>query len=161
VAERFVTRVAVFVIVRNERDEILLQQRALGAKYLNGYWDFPSGHGEHGEDIRATAIRELTEEVGLEGRPEDLRLVHIDQYFLKQNYINFVFTLDAWSGTPKVCEPDKCSAVGWFAPDALPEKCVNVVRAAEQGGFDEPVSYSITDFESYAVLMGEPFGETI
>lgn len=159
-AERFTTRFAVFVIVRNERGEILLQQRG-PESYLAGYWDFPSGHGEHGEDMRGTAIRELGEEVGLNGRPQDLRLVHIEQYFLKQNYINFVFALDSWSGIPKVCEPDKCSAIGWFAPDKLPEKCVNAVRAAEQGGFDEPLTYSVTDFESYKVMMGESFPETV
>ena len=154
--ERLLTRVAVFVVLQNAQGEVLLQQRGPNG-YLGGYWDFPSGHGEFGEDVRTTAIRELNEEVGLVGKPEDLRLIHIEQYFIEENYINFVFALDSWSGTPKVCEPDKCSAVGWFAMDALPEKCVNAVRSVERRGLGKELSYSITDRESYAVIMGEPF----
>ena len=148
-ADRFVTRVAVFVVVRDNEGKILLQQRAAGAKYLEGYWDFPSGHGEYGESLRDSAIRELKEEVGLDGKPEDLRLIHIEQFFVDEEYINFIFELDKWSGTPQVCEPDKCSAIGWFAPDTLPEKCVNAVRAAESAGFSNELTYSITDREQF------------
>ena len=154
--ERFTTRIAVFVIVRNDTGEILLQQRAAGANYLEGYWDFPSGHGEYGESLRDTAIRELNEEVGLDADPKDLRLVHIEQFFVEKNYINFIFELDKWTGTPKVCEPDKCSAVDWFTADALPEQCVNAVRAAEEAGFSDELTYSITDKESYSKMIGLP-----
>lgn len=152
---REITRWAVFVIVRNEKGEILLQQRGPD-RYLGGYWDFPSGHGERGEDMRASAIRELKEEVDLDGKPEDLRLVHIEHYFVEVNYLNFVFVLDKWSGEPKVCEPDKCTGIGWFAPDKLPEKCVNTVRAVEAGGFSDELTYSITDKNTYYKLMGLP-----
>lgn len=152
---RATTRWAVFVIVRNERGEILLQQRGPD-RYLGGFWDFPSGHGEQGEDIRVSIARELKEEVGLDGRPEDMRLVHIDHYFVEVDYINFVFVLDSWQGTPKVCEPDKCSAVGWFSQDKLPEKCVNVVRAVEAAGFGNELTYSVTDKGVFYNLMGFP-----
>jgi len=152
---RATTRWAVFVIVRNEKGEILLQQRGPD-RYLGGYWDFPSGHGEHGEDMRVSAVRELKEEVDLNGRPEDLRLVHVDHYFVEVDYLNFIFELDTWSGEPKVCEPDKCSAIGWFAEDKLPEKCVNVMRAAEAAGFTSELTYSVTDKDVYYKLMGFP-----
>jgi len=143
----------VFVIVRNDKGEILLQQRGPHS-YLGGHWDFPSGHGEHNEELCVTAIRELKEEVDLDARSEDLRLVHIDQYFVEVNYVNFVFVLDAWSGTPKVCEPEKCSAVGWFAEDKLPAQCVNVVRAVEAAGFGNELTYSVTDKDVFYNLMG-------
>ncbi|MGH7241490.1 MAG: NUDIX domain-containing protein, partial [Candidatus Saccharimonadales bacterium] len=42
-SERFQTHVAVFVIIRNDAGEILLQKRQ-NTSYLDGYWDFPSGH---------------------------------------------------------------------------------------------------------------------
>jgi 8-oxo-dGTP diphosphatase len=155
VADRFMTRQSVFVIVRNDKREILLQQR-LGA-YLSGYWDFPSGHVEHGEDIRVSTVRELAEETGIMGRAEDLRLVHIDQYFIEVDYVNYIFELDNWQGEPKILEPESCSDMGWFAQDALPEKCVNVLRAVERAGFGGELTYSITNRESYADIMGEPF----
>jgi len=157
--QREITRWVAFVIVRNHKGEVLLQQRA-GRRYLAGYWDFPSGHGELNESIHGTAIRELREEVGLDGRPEDLRLVHIDQYFVEVNYINFVFALDTWSGTPKVCEPDKCDGVAWFAPDKLPDKCVNIVRVVEATGFTDGLTYSVTDKDTFCNLMGLPRQET-
>lgn len=152
-ADRFTTRVAVFVIVRNEKGEILLQQRG-PQSYLAGHWDFPSGHGEHDESLKDTAIRELKEEVDVDGDAKDLRLIHIDQYFVEVNYLNFVFVLDKWRGTPKVCEPDKCSAIGWFAEDKLPEECVNVVRAVAAAGFGAELKYSITNKDTFYNLMG-------
>jgi 8-oxo-dGTP diphosphatase len=153
--ERFMTRFAVFVVIRNDKGEILLQQRGPG-KYLAGYWDFPSGHGEHGEPLQDTTIRELKEEVGLDGKPEDLRLIHIDQYFVEVDYINFVFVLDTWSGIPSICEPDKCSGVEWFPEDKLPEKCVNAVRVVEAAGFTGELTYSVTDKDMYYRVMGFP-----
>lgn len=155
-ADRLLTRIAVFVIVRNDKGQILLLQRS-PSTYLGGYWDFPSGHGEHNESLQDSAIRELKEEVALDGKAEDLRLVHIEQYFVEVNYINFVFALDKWSGTPQVCEPDKCLAIGWFAPDALPEKCVNAVQAAASAGFSDELTYSLTNQKVYEQLMGLPY----
>lgn len=157
--ERFITRLAVFMILRNDKGEVLLQQRA-GTGYLDGYWDLPSGHVEHGEALRDTAVRELLEEVGVTAQPEDLELVHIDQYFLDRDYVNFTFVVTSWKGVSTICEPNKCSGMDWFAPDALPEKCVNVVRANEQSGFgvNGRLNYSVTDSTGYEKLMGEAFG---
>ncbi|HSX06458.1 MAG TPA: NUDIX domain-containing protein [Candidatus Saccharimonadia bacterium] len=155
-ADRFVTRQATFCVIRNDKGEILLQQRA-NTGYLDGYWDLPSGHLEYGEDMRICAARELEEEMGLTATAESLRLIHIDQYFLDKDYTNFVFEVDAWQGEPKICEPEKCSAIGWFAPGAFPEKCVNVVRVTEHGGFGGELTYSVTDRATYAEIMREPF----
>ena len=149
------TRLAVFTVVYNERGEVLLQQRGPNS-YLGGYWDFPSGHVEKAEDFRVAAVRELAEETNLIAEPESLKLVHIDHYSLKVDYINFVFTTHSWSGDPRILEADKCSDIGWFKPNALPKKCVNVVRAFEQSGFTDELTYSVTDAQSYMTLMGEP-----
>jgi 8-oxo-dGTP diphosphatase len=154
--ERFMTKLAVFVMLRNDKGEILLQQRS-GTGYLDGYWDFPSGHVEYGESIHDAAARELKEEVGLTAQLGDLRLTHIDQYFIDRDYVNFIFTADTWEGEPAIGEPEKVSAIKFFAPDQLPEKCVNVVRAAEAAGFTDELTYSVTTKESYEAVMGEPF----
>ena len=45
-------------VVRNKNNEILIMYRL-------GYWDLPKGKMDPGETIRETAIREVTEEVGL------------------------------------------------------------------------------------------------
>ena len=45
-------------LVSNRRGDVLLISR-------NGMWDLPKGHQEEGEDIRATALREVQEETGV------------------------------------------------------------------------------------------------
>ena len=152
--ERFQTLQAVFVLLRNDKNEILLQQRS-GAGYLDGYWDFPSGHVEFGESLRDTASRETKEEVDIDVAPDDLELIHIEQFFVERNYVNYIFEARSWSGTPAICEPEKCSQIKWFAIDTLPSKCVNAVRAAESTGFSPDLTYSITDKSNYLALIGK------
>lgn len=155
-AERHLTRQAVFVIIRNDKDEILLQQRA-NSGFLDGYWDFPSGHVEYGESLLESAIRETVEEVGVAVKPEDLRLVHIEQFFVENDYVNYTFEAVNWSGTPKIGEPEKCSAIKWFATDSLPAKCVNAVRSNEAQGFSRRLTFSVTDASSFNNMIGEVF----
>jgi len=59
------------VIVENERDEILLQQRT-----DNGRWGLPGGCQDLGENLRTTAARELYEETGI--KIDEHALVLID-----------------------------------------------------------------------------------
>jgi 8-oxo-dGTP pyrophosphatase MutT (NUDIX family) len=126
---------------------------------LDGYWDLPSGHVEYGESILDTAIRELSEEVGVSVTAKNLKLINIDQYFIDRDYINFTFAAQHWSGETRICEPEKCSAIGWFAVNTLPEKCVNVVRVNERSGFSDELTYDVTTKDTFEALMGEPFPE--
>lgn len=155
-SDRFRTHVAVFLIVRNDSDEILLQKRQ-NTSYLDGYWDFPSGHVEYGESIHEAACRELQEEVGVTARPEDLRLVHVNQNFLDTPYMNFMFEALQWQSQPKVNEPDKVAEVAFFAPADLPEKCTLGVRVYEQAGFTSEPTYSFVDDTNFQEVMHEAF----
>ena len=47
-------------VVRDGRGNVLLIKR-------EGVWDLPKGHREEGEDIRETALREVSEETGVSG----------------------------------------------------------------------------------------------
>ena len=58
------------VIVRNENNEILLQQRS-----DNGRWGLPGGCQDLGEDLRTTAVRELYEETGIKVKSNDLIMI--------------------------------------------------------------------------------------
>ena len=152
--ERFLTRQAVFAICRNARGEILLERRE-GTGYLDGFWDFPSGHVEYDEGVREAMVRELREETGLVAKVEDMKMVHIDNFCFDENYVNYTFRVMKFAGAPKVMEANKCGEMKWFAPDALPAKLTNVVRQNQLVGFSDDLTYSITDGSNYQKLVEE------
>ncbi len=60
------TRIEVVAaVIFNERGEFLLAQRPAGKAYA-GYWEFPGGKVEPGEDPATAVKRELHEELGIE-----------------------------------------------------------------------------------------------
>ena len=62
-------RVAAAVVVHAGR--VLVQTRPEGSHYA-GYWEFPGGKLEPGEDVGGCAVRECAEELGLEVRAGDV-----------------------------------------------------------------------------------------
>ena len=58
------------VIIRNENDEILLQERA-----DRNQWGIPGGCQELGENLRETAVREAYEETGIKLDPNNIQLI--------------------------------------------------------------------------------------
>lgn len=147
---------AVFVIVYNDKGEVLLHQRA-GTDYMKGYYDFPSGHIESNEGVRIAASRELAEESGLFVREHDLRLVHINQNYFSKPYINYTFVAEKWQGEPAIGEPDKCTDLAFFDVNKLPAKCTPAVRVVERAGFSNELTYSVVRLNDFAELMGEPY----
>ncbi|HSH18108.1 MAG TPA: NUDIX domain-containing protein [Candidatus Saccharimonadales bacterium] len=147
-AQNLLTRVAVFIILRNNKGQILMHQRA-NTGYLDGYYDLScSGHVDAGESIQEAAVRELAEEIGITADPQDLKLVHIYQAFIDTPYLNFTFLLDSWQGTSEIKEPNKCSNLAYFDADNLPERCTLGVRVNERAGFGCELSYSKITKES-------------
>ncbi len=58
------------IIIRNENDQILLQERT-----DRNMWGLPGGCQDLGEDLRVTAIREAFEETGIKLDPNELILI--------------------------------------------------------------------------------------
>lgn len=129
---RFKVTPAIFTAVLNDAGQVLLQRRARTG-YMDGYYDFPSGHLEPGETLRAGARREAREEVGIEVAEADLELFHINQNCARGDlpYMNFIFRAKAWTGRPALCEPDKCDDVGFFTLGELPKITPQVRRALQ------------------------------
>ena len=58
------------IIIRNENNQILLQERTDRNK-----WGLPGGCQDLGEDLKDTAIREAYEETGIKLNPNELELI--------------------------------------------------------------------------------------
>ncbi|MEE4545628.1 methyltransferase domain-containing protein [Streptomyces sp. V4-01] len=112
--------------------EVLLARRA-NTGYADGLLHAPSGHLEDGEDVRAAMVREAREEIGLDLAPEDLEAVLVMQHRAPdaQARIGWFFLARQAEGAPQPvnAEPAKCSGIGWYPLDALPEDLVAYCRA--------------------------------
>lgn len=65
--------------VIRDGDKVLAALRPMG-KSLAGYWEFPGGKVEAGEDPRAALRREIREELGCEVHVGDLIVRHVHDY---------------------------------------------------------------------------------
>lgn len=156
----FLFRAAVFAIIRDDKNRVLLHRRK-NTGYMDGYYDFPSGHVDPGEGFATAAVRELQEETSLQASEADLRLKHLNLNNTDFPYINAVFDVEKWQGEPNIMEPNKCDDMGFFAPDALPEKCTLAVRYVEQAGFDVRGTTSYFDQDGFKALMGIDFTDSM
>ncbi|MFE2014276.1 phosphotransferase [Streptomyces sp. NPDC059491] len=136
---RHTVRVDVHVLaIRDGKDgpEVLLSRRA-GDVYATGLWHAPSGHLEL-ETVVTAVVRETLEETGLVVDPADVRAAVTVHHRPPSGRprVGFFFEVRRWQGTPRIMEPDKCDALGWFPFGALPEPMVAYCRA----GLDAYVS---------------------
>jgi 8-oxo-dGTP diphosphatase len=154
-----VTDVAAAVIERP--DEFLLAQRPLGKPYA-GYWEFPGGKIEPGEEPRAALARELKEELGIEVREATPWITRMYVYTHATVRLHF-FRVTAWDGEP---QPLEDQAIAWQRvghPDVSPMLPANapvlaalalpsvmVVSNAEEQGLDEWIA------QLFQAAMDEP-----
>lgn len=106
--------------------EVLLQQRG-DVPYMPGHWAAgAAGKADRSEDAVSAAVRELAEELDVVAH--DLTFEFTMQRTQHgpaiEERADFFFTARSWSGTPRIVEPDKCSALAWFPLDALPSPLV-------------------------------------
>ncbi len=97
------------------RDGQLLLNRRDIAPGL-GKWGLPAGYVELGEPVEEAAIREVFEETGLRVRLEGLVGVYTN---VESGVVLVIFAAEILEGEPVAGH--ETQAVGFFAPDALPE----------------------------------------
>ncbi|MGI9275939.1 MAG: Nudix family hydrolase [Endozoicomonas sp.] len=110
-----VVHVAVAVI-RDEQGRILIARRP-DDKHMGGYWEFPGGKVETGEDLRSALKRELQEELAItasEFRP----LIKI-----RHDYPDKSVMLDTWwaTGINGQARGNEGQEIRWVSPQQLTE----------------------------------------
>lgn len=109
-------KVAVGAVVGNDKDEILLVQRA-----DSGVWLYPTGWADVGYSASEVVVKEVQEETGIEVEPVQLIAVldGLRLGFTRIPLYSLVFHCRVVGGE-LAAHPLECSDVGWFAEDALP-----------------------------------------
>ncbi|WP_041840793.1 NUDIX hydrolase [Actinoplanes friuliensis] len=109
----------VSAIVLNDRGEILLGQRS-----DNHQWSVIAGMMDPGEQPADALVREVEEETGVQVTIERLAGVALHEVTYvngdRCHMVNTWFRCRAIGGEARVNDSESI-AVGWFAPDALPE----------------------------------------
>ncbi|WP_280450678.1 NUDIX hydrolase [Nocardia cyriacigeorgica] len=118
-------------LVLRRGDTVLFGQR-YNTGFEDGAWHLPAGHLEAGESVVTALIREADEEIGVVIKPEDVQFSHFMHNSSSGGRMAIFFTVTDWQGEPTNREPDKCSALDWFAVDALPEHMIDYCRVAMQ-----------------------------
>lgn len=119
--------VGVLGIVRNEKDEVLMQLRSKKSTY--GLWGVPGGKIEKYETAEEALIREYKEELDV-----DIEIVkfiqNIEDISLEEDthWIIPTYEVKIKAGEIKNMEPQKHMALGWFHVENIPNNITNMTR---------------------------------
>lgn len=127
--ERFKSGICVDIALIKENDgekQILLMKRK-NTGFDDGMYELPGGHLEKNEDLYDAMIREAKEELLIDLKREDIKIIHLLHHFTGER-LNFIFSADAKNIYPKIGEPDKCEELVWVNINNLPKKTTDKVK---------------------------------
>ena len=126
--DRFKSIVCADIVIKKIVDGktyiLLMKRENTGSD--DGYYELPGGHLEENEDIYNAMIREAKEELCINLKRKDIRLVHILHHYNGER-INFIFETDKKLNV-KIGEPNKCSELLWVNINHLPKNTTDKVK---------------------------------
>lgn len=144
--ERFLS--AVYMIIKNQNGEILLQRRQ-GSSRWPGFLGLPAGHIDEGENVYDAIIREASEELNICITKEDL-----GDYFVANRrnksampYFDIYFEVTSFKGDITINEPDKCSELKWCDINNLPYDLIDFQAEAIKN-WQNGIKFSVIDTDN-------------
>lgn len=119
-------------------DQILLLRR-FNTGYRDGEYSVPAGHLDGDETVIEAAIREASEEVGIQLKSDDIVFSSVMHRQEDEERVDFFVDVKAWQSEPFNNEPDKCDELIWVDFESLPENTIPYVRRAISNHFDGAV----------------------
>ena len=136
--ERFKNVVCADLLARKKVDgkELILLSKRKNTGHNDGEYELPGGHLEKGEDIFDAMIREAKEELLVDIKREDLKIVHLLHHYTGER-LNFIFEIDGNLIDPKIGEENKCEELVWVdikkLPDAITDKMKRMINNINKG----------------------------
>jgi mutator protein MutT len=121
--------VGVGAIILDAHGRLFLAQRGPKAKNEQGLWEFPGGSVEFGETLAQALQRAMYEEYGIEVSVGEL--IDVVDHILPQEHQHWVsptFICRITSGDPYIREPEKCTEIGWFNVDQMPNELTQITQ---------------------------------
>ena len=121
--------VGVGAVIVDGEGRLFLAQRGPEAKNERGLWEFPGGSVELGETLAEALRREMREEYGIEIAVGEL--LDVVDHILPgegQHWVSPTFICTITCGEPVIRETTKCTAIGWFAPEDVPDDLTQITR---------------------------------
>ena len=121
--------VGVGAVLVDDEGRLFLARRGPQAKNERGLYEFPGGSVEFGETLAQALVREMREEYGIEIAVGELLDV-VDHILPQegQHWVSPTYVCTILSGKPRILEPAKCSEIGWFRPDEMPDDLTQITH---------------------------------
>ncbi len=115
-------------LLLEKEDKILLMKRK-NTGYEDGKYSLPGGHVKANEEIRKALIREAKEEIGIQIDLQDIELYKVlnRKVNQEQEYVDFVFKANRWTGNITNEETDKCEEVKWVDVNEIPKETLSFI----------------------------------
>lgn len=115
------------LILEQKGNVLLLKQH----KHRGNLNTLIGGKVEKGERPEEAIIREAKEEVGIDIKEADLKLLHYYRLSKKEYVVKLhVYTVKNWQGKVRNMEPHKFKCVRWWPIWRLPKKLTPLTRSA-------------------------------
>ena len=126
---RFMNAVCCDLLIRKniKGNEYILLSRRKNTGSNDGEYELPGGHLESNEDIFKAMIRETKEELKINIRRKDIRIIHL-MHDYRGARLNFIFEVDGTYLEPRIGEKDKCSELLWVNINRLPNNITKKVK---------------------------------
>lgn len=122
---------AVYMIIKNEKGEVLFQRRC-GSKLWPNFLGLPAGHLDKEENAIDALTREAKEELDINITPNDIEDTFVVNRINKnlKPYYDVYFVIKNYGGIIKINEPNKCQELKWIDLEDLPEDIIGFERVA-------------------------------
>ncbi|NTU74041.1 NUDIX domain-containing protein [Candidatus Roizmanbacteria bacterium] len=126
------------------KGNLLLHKRSPACRDEHGRWDPGGGQVEFGEALEQSALREVKEEYGCEGKIVGTLPAHSvlrEHNGVKTHWVACPFFVLVDPQQVKVMEPEKVEDIGWFTLNSLPSPL--------HSGFEKTLLSYRKHFEKY------------